>query len=113
MVDKLETTEQKVRKEIAIMKKLRHPHVVRLFEVIDDRLKDKIYMGKSSPREVVAMGRRGGCSCTSADSIFCLVMEFLAGGEVIWRYDDHTPRLAIAQSRRIIRDAVLGLEYRE
>ncbi|KAH6913522.1 other/CAMKK/ELM protein kinase [Coprinopsis sp. MPI-PUGE-AT-0042] len=90
VVDRLETTEQKhqtlwslFRKEIAIMKKLRHPHVVRLFEVIDDSLKDKIYM----------------------------VMEFLAGGEVIWRYDDNTPRLAVAQSRRIIRDAVLGLEY--
>jgi SNF1-activating kinase 1 len=108
VVDKLETTEQKVRKEIAIMKKLRHPHVVRLFEVIDDRLKDKIYMGEFS----ASRGRWTGTICTPADSISCLVMEFLAGGEVIWRYDDHTPRLAIAQSRRIIRDAVLGLEYR-
>jgi len=43
--DMLGTTEAKIRKEIAIMKKCRHAHVVRLFEVIDDRLKDKIYMG--------------------------------------------------------------------
>lgn len=46
IADKLNTTEAKIRKEIAIMKKLRHPHVVRLFEVIDDRMKDKIYMGE-------------------------------------------------------------------
>ena len=35
-----------LRKEIAIMKKLRHPHVVRLYEVIDDHLQSKIYMSE-------------------------------------------------------------------
>ncbi|EDR05825.1 uncharacterized protein LACBIDRAFT_147958, partial [Laccaria bicolor S238N-H82] len=73
----------KIRKEIAIMKKLRHPHVVRLYEVIDDRMKDKIYM----------------------------VMEYLGGGEVKWRNSDDQPVLTVVQTRRIIRDAVLGLEY--
>ena len=48
LVDKLNTTEAKIRKEIAIMKKCRHPHVVRLYEVIDDRMRDKIYMGASA-----------------------------------------------------------------
>ncbi|TFK27484.1 kinase-like protein [Coprinopsis marcescibilis] len=65
------------------MKKLRHPHVVRLYEVIDDRLKDKIYM----------------------------IMEYLGGGEVKWRDGDHEPVLTVNQTRRIVRDAVLGLEY--
>ena len=44
VADRLNTTEAKIKKEIAIMKKLRHPHVVRLYEVIDDRMKEKIYM---------------------------------------------------------------------
>ena len=48
LVDQLGSTEHKIRKEIAIMKKLNHPHVVRLLEVIDDPLTDKIYMGAYS-----------------------------------------------------------------
>ncbi|TFK69935.1 kinase-like protein [Pluteus cervinus] len=83
MADRLNTTEAKIRKEIAIMKKCRHPHVVRLYEVIDDRMKDKIYM----------------------------VMEYLGGGEVKWRNDQHQPILTVEQTRRIMRDAILGLEY--
>ncbi|CAG8768974.1 34504_t:CDS:2, partial [Racocetra persica] len=38
------TNEQKIRKEIAILKKCVHPHVVRLKEVIDDPMSRKIYM---------------------------------------------------------------------
>ena len=49
VADRLGTAEHKIRKEIAIMKKCRHGHVVRLYEVIDDKLKEKIYMGKSAP----------------------------------------------------------------
>ena len=32
-------------KEIAIMKKLRHPNVVQLLEVLNDNLRERIYMG--------------------------------------------------------------------
>ena len=50
LTDKLGTTEHKIRKEIAIMKKCNHPHIVKLLEVIDDNLNEKIYMGTlSSP----------------------------------------------------------------
>jgi len=44
VVDQIHTVESKIRREIAIMKKCRHPHVVRLFEVIDDRQLNSIYM---------------------------------------------------------------------
>lgn len=46
LTDRLGTTENKIRKEIAIMKKCRHAHVVRLLEVIDDRMKHKVYLGE-------------------------------------------------------------------
>jgi serine/threonine protein kinase len=45
VADRVNLSEKKIRKEIAIMKKLRHPHVVRLYEVIDDRMREKIYIG--------------------------------------------------------------------
>ncbi len=50
VTEQLGTTEHKILKEIAIMKKCRHPHVVRLLEVIDDRLYERIYMGESLHR---------------------------------------------------------------
>jgi len=39
-------TERQVRKEIVIMKKCRHPHVVKLLEVIDDKLTSKVYLSE-------------------------------------------------------------------
>ena len=36
---------QNVLKEIAIMKKLEHPHVISLHEVIDNEKGEKLYMG--------------------------------------------------------------------
>lgn len=35
-----------VRGEVAILKKLNHPHVVKLYEVLDDPNDDPLYMGK-------------------------------------------------------------------
>lgn len=39
-------------------------------------------------------------------------MEYLGGGEVKWRNEADQPILTLEQSRRIFRDAILGLEYR-
>jgi serine/threonine protein kinase len=36
---------ENVLREIAIMKKLHHPYIVKLVEVIDDDAKDKLYLG--------------------------------------------------------------------
>jgi hypothetical protein len=39
-------------------------------------------------------------------------MEYLGGGEVLWQGKDNKPLLTVGQTRRIMRDALLGLEYR-
>ncbi|KAH9978436.1 kinase-like domain-containing protein [Russula vinacea] len=83
VTDNLGSQEYKIKKEIAVMKLCRHPHVVRLVEVIDDKLYQKVYM----------------------------VMEFLGGGEIKWRDSESNPVLRVDQSRRICRDVILGLEY--
>ncbi|KAI8598093.1 kinase-like domain-containing protein [Dissophora ornata] len=77
------SNEQKIRREIAIMKKCIHPNVVRLIEVIDDPTARKIY----------------------------LVLEYMEGGEVRWKDADDKPVLPVDDARAIFRDVVLGLEY--
>ncbi|KAF9955592.1 hypothetical protein BGZ65_003302 [Modicella reniformis] len=77
------TNEQRIRREIAIMKKCIHPNVVRLIEVIDDPKQEKIH----------------------------LVLEYMEGGEVRWRDTESNPVLSLENARSIFRDVVLGLEY--
>ncbi|KAJ1971631.1 hypothetical protein H4R34_005677, partial [Dimargaris verticillata] len=74
---------EKIRKEIAILKKCRHPNIVHLYEVIDDPAAKKIY----------------------------LILEYMEGGELQWRDGDDRPVLALGQIRTIFRDLVLGVEY--
>lgn len=54
---KQETPEDKVKKEVAVLKKAQHPHVVTLLEVIDDRNLNKVY----------------------------LILEYVEKGEIKWR----------------------------
>ena len=54
---KQESPEDKVKKEVAVLKKARHPHVVSLLEVIDDPEFGKVY----------------------------LILEYVERGEIIWR----------------------------
>lgn len=80
----------KIKKEIAIMKKLHHKHVVKLIEVLDDLKSRKIY----------------------------LVIEYCSKGEIKWCKDDclemdakGPPVLSFQSTRDIIRGVILGLEY--
>lgn len=96
--------EDKIRKEIAIMKKCDHPHVVKLIEVLDAESSRKIY----------------------------LVLEYLEKGEVKWQLtpdeiknkiqssisgditiDDIIPEplLSLDETKKIFRDVISGLEY--
>ena len=45
LIKKAENPLEKVYHEIAIMKKLDHPNVVKLVEVVDDPEEDNLYMG--------------------------------------------------------------------
>ncbi|KAJ2653783.1 hypothetical protein IWW40_000067 [Coemansia sp. RSA 1250] len=78
-LDKME----KVKREIAILKKCRHPNVVRLREVIDDAHARRIY----------------------------LVIEFMDGGEIAWRDSNNLPAMAADKARSVFRDLVVGVEY--
>ncbi|KAJ2701253.1 hypothetical protein H4218_001546 [Coemansia sp. IMI 209128] len=78
-IDKME----RVKREIAILKKCRHPNVVRLREVIDDAHARRIY----------------------------LVIEYMDGGEIMWRDASNLPVMAADKARSVFRDLVLGVEY--
>ncbi|KAM0754864.1 Pkinase-domain-containing protein [Meredithblackwellia eburnea MCA 4105] len=76
-------SDDKVKREVAIMKRLDHKNVVRLKEVIDDAKSKKVFM----------------------------VLEFMAGGQVVWQDEDKRPTMSVDEARRTFRDVVLGLEY--
>ncbi|XP_023941983.2 calcium/calmodulin-dependent protein kinase kinase 1 isoform X2 [Bicyclus anynana] len=72
---------QRVYREIAVLKKLDHPNVVKLVEVLDDPAEDQLY----------------------------LVFQLLEGGPVI-EIPTESP-LSEETSRKYFRDVVLGVEY--
>jgi len=76
---------ENVRKEIAVMKKMDHPNIVKLYEVIDDPTADKIYM----------------------------IIEFVGGG-LVMNIDDGEPDTRILPEDKTwgyFRDMIQGLEY--
>lgn len=74
--------EEKIRREVAILKKCIHPNVVRLYEVIDSPQCGKVY----------------------------LVLEYCEGGEIVWRHLNK-PTISEESVRDIFRHVVNGLEY--
>jgi len=79
--ERVRVAESAVRKEIAIFKKLSHPHVLRLYEVIDD----------------------------IANNELILVLEYAAGGPIFTRFNRVPLTEKIVQ--KYTRDIVLGLDY--
>ncbi|KAA1086758.1 hypothetical protein PGT21_011124 [Puccinia graminis f. sp. tritici] len=80
----LKDVDDKLKKEIAIMKRLRHKHIVQLKEVIDDAKSKKVFM----------------------------ILEFMEGGQVLWQDPlTHTPLMTVEQARNTFRQVLLGLEY--
>ena len=73
---RLGTTEDKVKKEVAILKKARHPNVVALLEVIDDPSRKKVY----------------------------IVLEWVEKGEISWR--KKAPKeIGMVEARRYERES--------
>ncbi|SCU84716.1 LAFA_0D11584g1_1 [Lachancea sp. 'fantastica'] len=82
--------DNRIKREVAIMKKCHHKHVVKLIEVLDDSSSRKIY----------------------------LVLEYCSAGEVKWCPGDQLeteaqgpPLLTFQRAREIFRGVILGLEY--
>lgn len=84
-------TDDKICKEIAILKKLHHENVVRLKEIIDDGASKTIYM----------------------------ILELMQGGEIQWKHESYidtgdlisTPTMTVNEARSTLTDVILGLEY--
>jgi serine/threonine protein kinase len=79
---------EKIRREIAILKKCAHPNIVTLREFIDDPRAKKIY----------------------------LVLEYLEGGDISWQREledgAFEPVISIEQARYVFRDLISGISYR-
>ncbi|ODQ65597.1 kinase-like protein [Nadsonia fulvescens var. elongata DSM 6958] len=76
--------EEKIKREIAILKKCIHPHIVRLREVMDDIKSRKIY----------------------------LVLEYCQKGELQWKNPDTgEPSMTPDKARSTFRDLLLGVEF--
>ena len=83
-ISKERTALQDVEKEIAIMKKLDHPNVVRLIEVLDDPTHDRLY----------------------------IIMEYLQNGSLMKKLSK-TKTSNLPLSWKYFRDLVQGLNYRK
>ena len=106
---KTQTQEDKIRKEVAIMKKCDHPHVVKLIEVLDAENSRKIYLvleylekgeikWQISPEEVLL-------AVKSKSEINNL------SGEITIKDCILEPLLSLEQTKKIFRDILGGLEY--
>ncbi|EAZ63003.2 predicted protein, partial [Scheffersomyces stipitis CBS 6054] len=112
--------EVKIKREIAIMKKCNHKHIVQLKEVLDDLNSNKIYLvleylekgeikWKRYESEAAVTPRTDEIPCCGSNPLYNIKHphhedDFLLS-------DIFSPNLTFRQSRKIFRDVLLGLEY--
>ncbi|ORX61921.1 kinase-like protein [Hesseltinella vesiculosa] len=93
-----EENERKIRREIAILKKCAHPHVVQLKEIMEDPKATKsIWVSPLVFRPWLIS--------------LLTVLEYMDGGEIEWRDENEDPILGLEDARGIFRDVVSGLDY--
>ena len=112
---KVTTGLDKMKVEIAIMKKVKHDHLVQCFEVIDDEDNDKLFMGK------LVKGCYNGicvislCFCYSFPALeLCdrgQVMDFDAATRKYRRTGSDTPVFSEDEARTIIKQVAEALLY--
>lgn len=110
----------KIKREIAIMKRCNHRHIVRLLEVLDDMNSKKIYLVLEYLEKGEIKWKRKLDAlppCEPTDEIPCCGSR---GHLLSYTMDDEdqdllsntfSPNLTFKQSRKIFRDVLLGLEY--
>ncbi|GEQ68900.1 hypothetical protein JCM33374_g2569 [Metschnikowia sp. JCM 33374] len=121
--------EAKIKREIAIMKRCVHKHIVKFKEVLDDRNSYKIYLvleymdrGEimwkrptpiTTPRPVDSSTVSDKIPCWSGNRRPSMTMHSfsLATEDNDLLSNEFSPNLTFRQSRRIFRDVLLGLEY--
>lgn len=94
----------RVHREIAVLKKLNHPNVVKLVEVLDDPAQDNLYLGNTVKGITIIW-------CIILLSIFLPVFELLELGPVV-EVPTENP-MEEEQARMRFRDLLLGIEYRK
>jgi len=112
--------ENKIRREIAIMKRCDHKNIVQLKEVLDDMNLYKIYLVlEYMDRGEIKWKRRTPIvtprpfSDPDDQKLPCCVNQrsITASEDNELLTDDYSPNLTFRQLRRIFRDVLLGLEY--
>ena len=96
-----------IKREIAIMKKLTHKHVILLKEVLDDDSVDCLYMGELPSPPLPAF-----FSLSSFRLFRPVVMENASNGTTMdLNLNGDVPPLPMETARKYFREMVLGVEY--
>eukprot|EP00123_Amoebidium_parasiticum_P011861 comp20946_c0_seq1/m.27999 comp20946_c0_seq1/g.27999 ORF comp20946_c0_seq1/g.27999 comp20946_c0_seq1/m.27999 type:complete len:458 (-) comp20946_c0_seq1:440-1813(-) len=97
-----------LRKEISILKKLRHPNIIRLFEVLDDPNQDRIYMVfEIADRVVMRLDSENPPEPFPEDKAWTYFRHLLAG--VVYLHDQCIVHRDIKPDNLLLKDDVLKI----